>query len=253
MEQSNNIRELYARFHQLNVEKEELPELVQAKRPKVQDILGLNFPWADWYEIPYKQSLGVFLVISGLDKWVIKASKSENPGRDLFDQLDNNPDPMGETELSNEEKSYFIALFMSIMHQMESLSIFSESISELVRKAVTDDEKLFDAVIVDRSVVACPSIAQRIQIAQLEQDESFMNKLSKAITKTRSRKPNSEYDDLRFMLEALEDMKECQDMTLEQKYELLAGDLELYNTSDKKDSLAGFKKLVQRRNKRKET
>ena len=252
-ERNNTAKELYARFHQLKIEKEELPELVNAKRGKVKGLIGLSIPWSHWYEIPYEQSLGLFLVVSGLDEWVIKAAEESHPERALFESLDKNPDPIDDDELSDEEKSFFISIFMCIMHQMESLSIFSESMSELVRKAAKDDECLFDAVIVDRSVVACPSIANRIQIAQLERDEPFMNKLSKAITRARPRRPNSEYDDLRYMLEAVDEIKEYEGMSMKEKYELLAGDLELYDADSKKDSFSGFKRLVERKEKRKAT
>lgn len=64
---------------------------------------------------------------------------------------------------------------------------------------------LFDAVLIDRTVISTPSVAKRLQIAQLMRDESFFNKLSKSITRTRARKPNKEFNDLRFMMAALKE------------------------------------------------
>jgi len=249
----STAREIYARFHQLNTEIDELPEIARERRKKVEELLGHCFPWSYWYELPYKQSLGIFLILAGLESLIVDASKSDEPHKFIFDYLDNNPDPLGEAELDDEEKSVFISLFMSILHQMRSLAIFSMSLSDLAEKSKTDDDALFDAVVVDRSVVSCPSIAQRIQFAQLSEDESFLNKLAKAITRTRPRRPDSEYDDLRFMLEALDEMKEYENATQQEKYDLLAIDLQLFNTEENKDAFEAFKKLLSRRNTRKGT
>jgi hypothetical protein len=249
----NNARELYARFHQLNVEVDELPDLVIEKKVKVIEILDRVPPWSHWYELSWKKVLGFFLILAGMDEVVIQASKTYNPQKYLFEYIDENPDPINDDDLSDDEKALLISLFMNVLHQMQSLAIFSESLSDLVAKAKNDDEALLDAVIVDRSVVSCPVIAKRIQYAQLVHDESFLNKLAKAITRTRPRRPESEYDDLRYMLEAVDEMKEYQGFTIKEKYELLAVELELFDIDNKKDAFGTFQKLHQRRNIRKET
>lgn len=249
----SNAIELYARFHQFNTELAELPSIVKTKSKRVSELLELTIPWSHWYQIPWKHSLSIFLVISGLDQSVIEASRAENPTKALFDLFDSNPDPLDDEVLTDEEKAFFISLFLSIMYQMESLSIFSQTMSDLVAEAKSNDEALLDAVIVDRSVVSCPVIAKRIQLAQLQADESFMNKLAKALTKTRPRRPNSEYDDLRYMLLALEDMKEYSSYTVKEKYELLAGKLELIDAESMKDAFEAFKKIERRSRERRGT
>lgn len=250
---TSTARDLYARFHQLNNEVDELPQIAREKRAKVEGLLKYCFPWSHWYELPYKQSLGIFLILAGLESLIIDASKSDNPQKTIFDYLETDPDPLNEAELDDEDKSVFISLFMSILHQMRSLSIFSTTLSDLVEQAKTDDEALLNAVVVDRSVVSSPSIAQRIQFAQLSDDESFLNKLAKAITRTRPRRPESEYDDLRFMLEALDEMEEYKNATQQEKFDLLAVDLELFDIEGNKDAFEAFKKLLRRRNSRKRT
>lgn len=249
----NSARELYARHHQFNVEISELPALLEEKRRKVLDILDRVPPWSHWYELSWKKVLGIFLILAGMDEVVIQASKTENPQKYLFEYIDKNPDPINEEDLSADDKALLIALFMNVLHQMQSLAIFSESLSDLVEKAKNDDEALLDAVIVDRSVVSCPIFAKRIQYAQLIHDEPFLNQLAKAITRTRPRRPESEHDDLRYMLEAVDEMKEYQGLTMKEKYKLLVVDLELYDMEGKKDPLNGFKRLVERRDKRKAT
>ena len=242
----NSARELYARFHQLNTEIEELPDIVREKQARVENILALSCPWSYWYQIPWKQLLGLFIILFGLEQGVIKASKSDTPTQALFDFLDANPDPINDDELSDEDKAFCISIFMCIMHQLSSISIFSRSMSDLVEAAKYDDDALFDAVIVDRTVIANPVIAHRIQIAQLTGDESFMNKLAKAITRTRPRRPNSQYDDLRYMLLAIDEMSEYRDYTVKDKYDLLAVNLELMDSENKRDAFEAFKKLERR-------
>lgn len=249
----NNARELYARFHQVNIEFDELSEVVEERRSKFLEILDLAPPWSYWYELPWIKVLGIFLVLTGIDKAVIRAADMENPQEYLFDYFDKNPDPLNEDDLSDDDKALLIALFMNILHQMQSLAIFSESLSDLVEKSKNDDEALLDAVIVDRSIVSCPVIAKRIQYAQLINDESFLNKLAKAITRTRPRRPASEHDDLRFMLEAVDEMKGHEGMTQKDKYDLLAVGMELYVIEGKKDPFSGFRRLIERRDKRKTT
>jgi len=249
----NIIRELYARFHQLNVELDELPELIEEKESKVLEILDRAPPWALWYELSWVKVLGLFLYLSNLDEMVIDASNSDDPQNFLFDYIAKNPNPLSDLELSEDEQALLLSLFMNVVNQLKSLSIFSQSLSELVSKAKSDDQAIFDAVLVDRSVVACPIIARRIQYAQLIGDESFMVSLSKAITHTRPRRPAEEYDDLRYMIEAADEMKVLESSTKEELFDIFANQLQIYNTEGKKDPLSGFKRLLERRDKRKAT
>jgi len=114
------------------------------------------------------------------------------------------------------------------------------------RAANGDDEALFMAVLVDRAVVQAEPIAQRICHAQMLGDESFMNQLAKAITRTKPRRPSQEYDDLRLILQLLDEASGLDTSTDEELYQLLVEDLELY-PDDRKDPLAGLKKLIQKR------
>ena len=55
------------------------------------------------------------------------------------------------------------------------------------------------------------------------------------------------------MLEALDEMKEYQGATVQQKYDILAVDLELFDIDGNKDPFEAFKKLTSRRVKQKRT
>lgn len=249
----NNARELYAHYHQLNVELAELPELIRDKQDKILELFSYSYPWACWYDLPWKQVICMLLIVAGLEEIISLAVKSDNPHKAVFEYGDNCPSPEDENDFSTEEQSLIFSLFMNNKFQIASISIFSQSLSDLVSKAQYDDKALFDAVLVDRSVVSCPSIARRIQMAELVQDGDFFDHLSRAVKKSRPRRPDPKHDDLRFMLEGIEEIEEYASYTVEKQFKLLAVDLELFETTELKDSIAAFKKLVQRRNKRKET
>lgn len=64
------------------------------------------------------------------------------------------------------------------------------------------DKSLFDAVRIDRSMVACPSIAHRISMAELHGDQRFFLHLKKAL-KGPSRKHIIGLEEMRYMLQIL--------------------------------------------------
>jgi len=77
------------------------------------------------------------------------------------------------------------------------------------------------------------------------QDESFFQKLSKAITRTRAKKPNKEYNDLRFMMTAIKQHSCYSSISKDDLYQMVAEDLQLYST-DNKDSFRSFFKFIER-------
>ena len=186
-EKPNNARELYARYNQFNSDLIELEELVKAKPSGVLDLFSLTQPWSCWYDLSWKHISCMLLIVAGLKEVMVFASQSGNSYKDIMEYGDSCSDQIDENDFSPEEQSLILSLFMNNKYQIESLSIFSQSLSDLVVKAQDNDKALFDAVLVDRSVVSCPSIARRIQMAELIQDEDFFDQLSRAVKKSRPR------------------------------------------------------------------
>ena len=245
------LRELYSSYHHIQKEKEELSETIEERSERIKQLFVSAPPWAYWYELSWQKGLALFLVAMGLDKKFKNAAASSDPHQALLDMMaDDHELPIDEEDITNEEQGIIVSLLFSVFNQLEAISIFSQPMSELVEKArYGNDEALLNAVIVDRSAVAAPSIARRIQLAHLADDEAFLNKLSKAITRTRPRRPSEEYDDLRFMLEALEASKGLDNMSYEQLYSLFVDELQLYPGEERKDTFEGLRKLIQRRKK----
>ena len=91
-------------------------------------------------------------------------------------------------------------------------------------------------------------MAGRIAKASALCDEEFMHQLSKAITRTRPRRPSEELDDIRFFIELIDEIKGLDDITHAQVYDLLVEDFELHPRPESVP-LESLKKLIQKRNK----
>lgn len=240
----NMFREIYALYHQQKIDEDELSELIK-NNTDILAALSIVSPWAYFYDLSYVTFLAYHILAFNLTDIIRTIANSENHAQALIDFASNLPDTSSEDEsLSDEEKGNRFALTMAITYQRSSIAIFSQSLNHLVEKARDgDDDALFNAVLVDRSVVSTPSVARRIQIAQLTEDNSFMDKLAKAITKTKPRRPAEKHDDLRYMLEVLDEEIGLENITHEKLYDTLSDGLELYS-----GSTDGLMKLIQRRN-----
>lgn len=242
------LRDLYA-YHQLvNQNKDELKVLVRERKDRVRRLLAKTPPWANWYELPWTQNLALFLVVTGLNEVISETLEQLDPQQAVLDYIDSDIE-CPEGELSDEEHAWLTSLIMSIFGQITCMSIYSQSLSELVEKSKNgDDESLFNAVLVDCSAIATPSIARCIQLAHLVGDESFFQKLAKAVTKTRPRRPANEYDGLRYMIEVVDESIGLDHLSGDQLYDLFVDDLELYpNDNNRKDPYAGLMRVISRR------
>ncbi len=244
-------REQIKRAHSfLEAFNESRTEFVQIAREN-DKIDSLIIPWAHFYEIPFPQFLALFLVSIGLDESINEAAKAEDPQEAALNfaeiELENTELP---DDLDDEDKQIFTSMVMVLTGNVEAIKRFSLPMSELIARAGKgDDGALFQAITVDRSVVACSSINRRICIAQLKDDESFMDSLSKAITRTKPARPKVELDDFRYMLEAMADGVGLEQFTTTQVEDILQHDLGLY-TNDSDYSLRALRKLIQKRNER---
>lgn len=249
------LKEFYAHYHNLQNEKQDVYDINKEDPEIFSSLFKLIPPWAAWYEIPWQQSLALFLFLLGIDKDIIKASNSTEPAQSGLDLLDNadNYDIDFES-LTDEEKGTLLSLLFSIIEQLNAITIYQVSMSDLVLKAKNgDDDSLFCSVLVDRSALSSPSIAKRIQRAHFDNDNTFFDRLSKSITRTKPRRPNKELDDVRFIFEVLDESIGLDNLSEKEIYKTIVDDLELYPTENTKDIFSGLKKLLQRRKKAKGT
>ncbi|MEH6625427.1 MAG: hypothetical protein V7739_03205 [Motiliproteus sp.] len=238
-------KQAYASLHEMNEEVKDLEQLAS----ETTNLDELVTSWAEWYEQPFVNNLVYFVLSLGLGEELKRVSNAPDPQQAFFDFFQSDlADSIPAEDFDVEQKQVVTSLLMGLLGQINSIKQYSQPLSVLVEKASQGDlDSLFRAVTIDRVVVACPSIAKQIAMAQMVGDESFMNRLSKAITRTKPVRPKLQYDDFRYMLEAVVDGVGIESFSSTELEDLLKHELELY-TNDSDYSLRAFRKLIQKRN-----
>tara|TARA_R110002096_G_scaffold194791_10_gene377223 strand:- start:9109 stop:9894 length:786 start_codon:yes stop_codon:yes gene_type:complete len=240
------VRRVYIDLHQANQNSIELTEIVQSETSSIKKLLDSTIPWSYWYDFPYAIVLTILLKVTGLYDRIISISKENNPEALLLDFLESEPEIEDEDNLSREEQAFIATIVIAVIFQIPSISMFNTTINQLLEQARQGDDKaLFKAIMVDRSVLTTPSVARRIQLAQLKKDHAFFKKLSKALVRKQIRRPAKKLDDVRFMISALQDNTTLSKLSNPDFYSLLVDDLELYST-DGKDPFKSFEQLLTR-------
>lgn len=243
--------EVYALFVLAGSLKKELVEKSKVhKNNRVLRALDCVSPWACWYDLPHEKHLGLSFIVLGLLDELHEITSKEDPQAAAIERAQKDVSiTLGDNDISDEELGLIASLIITNSFQIESISIYGETLSKLLERAKEDDEDaLFNGIWVDRSLIHNPWVENRIQIATFHEDKSFLSELSRAISRTRPRKSKPELDDLRFMHQVLMVSLDRQKLTFEKQYELLVDDIELYPDEGKKDVFAGFKRLIQRKN-----
>lgn len=133
-------------------------------------------------------------------------------------------------DISIQKLAYILGLGISVLRSLESIRINGVSIQDLVAnyKRTGNDEILFSAIQMDRSIAASSIALARISRAELLGDEKFFNKLRNAL-KGRPKKPWQAYGTLRFFLNMLHDDGILQNMGRQEQYNLFEAKLGIYS------------------------
>ena len=185
---------------------------------------------------------------------VKKILKSKDPAQVLLNWANSDPKPpRGFNKWKTKEMAIFLSLTQVIYYNMQAISVFRKSLCDLIGEARQgDDSALFDAILVDRSAMTSITGSKRIARAMLENDGEFFDHLTKAIKGTRPKRPHEKFNDLRFMVELLDQSIGIKNTSHKKIYNLLVEDLELYPETGK-DAMKGFEKFIERQLKIKPT
>lgn len=127
------------------------------------------------------------------------------------------------------EEKHVIGLYFSLLRSIECMNIYSKYPHELIVDIRNgNDSAIFKVVQIDRSILSAPTIADRITLAELEQDTKFFESLSKAIQRIKPRMPTEAYSKLRYALYILEQDQVLDSLSIEDKYTLFCEELGLY-------------------------
>lgn len=208
---------------------QDLPGLVKASPQLSRLVQSAHFYWADVYDLPFNEQIALLICALGYAEKLHQAATSDNPTTQVISWLDSDDD------LENWsggcggafKMEHVVGLTVVLQRNILAIMVFQRSMAILIENARSGDLlSLFNAIRIDRSVVACPSVAARIAKAELEQDKQFFIHLHSA-TKGLSRRHWAAYRDLRYSLCLLREMgfDELSDAQLE---DLLVHRLKLY-------------------------
>lgn len=194
------------------------------------DVLGDGLSWSNVYEKSFNEQLALLICALGRAEKLHEAAISDDPvqaavnlfGNDKFDDFNG-----GNNSVS--QKRNIIGLIIALKRNFLSIMLFDRTLDKLVNEVRSGiDDSLFLAVSIDRSIMACPVIADRIARAELENDENFFHELSNALINGPSEKYWESYKDLRYSFFLLRDSGVDQ-VAAAQLEDLFVHKLELYS------------------------
>lgn len=242
-----SIQDLYKAIIKLDTESEVLDELILNGAGRFTSLNQGNLTWAPYYMLPWEVLLILFMDCFGVLEEIKKiVFESEDPNKAMLNYITSDPEsPLDEDELSDEDALILFGMVQALSYNLIAYKQYGVPLNTMISRSKCDESYLFKAISIDRSAVSCPLIATRIAKAELDQDESFMNLLAKAITKTVPRRPKPEYDELTFITAALLESDTLSSKSQDDTYELLVNNLKLYPNTGK-DPFSGLIKHIQK-------
>lgn len=245
-------RDLYYRFRSVE---DMLEAEIDEENRQAMELVNTVFPWAMLYSIPAKELTIATLSVMGFLGGLEEAIKSQEPidglmkyCKEIFDGEHDQEYEDHMQDFTDEEWGYYLAMVFAMLGNINAMKSYHRPISRLLIEAETNEQSLLYAVGVDRSVITHPMVAKKVSIAQILGDESLMNKLAKALTRTIPRGKH-ELDDFRYMAEILDEKEGLSTYSYEELADLFINELDVYKESVLGDGAAAIKKLLQRRKK----
>lgn len=207
----------------------DLPQVLRDGDPEnIKKVIAEGLYWAPLYELPLVLHCATALHVLGLSEWLKDIAMSADPQERLLKELDDDTLP---DERKLEEKGFTlaraIAVLVSFQRTVLSTMLYKRSMSALLEEVREgSDDALFDAVRVDRSAVACPSIAARIARAEAFGEKHFFIRLRNAL-KGPTSKHWQAYCGLRYSLVMLREFG-FNDLSDDELHHLLVKVLKVY-------------------------
>lgn len=221
------LREFIQYAPELRVQMDELDRLVRAgTSERLNALVSAGVWWADAYELGFVEHLALASAALGLGPELEQIAKSPDPQQALLERMDDKPPDEHHAAVT---EAQLFGLAMSLGKTVTSLMAHGRSLSSFVQavRETGDVKALIEVVRIDRSAVACPSIAARIAQAELMADEAFFVRLRNALKGPSKKVMRGHFDQLRWVFAALREVHvdHLSDAELEQ---LLVHDLGIY-------------------------
>jgi hypothetical protein len=223
------FRQVLATLAELKHLDGELREAVRAApKDRLDAMLEQGFAWASIYELPLMEHLALVVLAIGKADVLHQAAQSDDPQQMILDNMAvDDPDDWEGGDKGLFEKRHVVGLAFALQRSIISIMTHYKSLSALVQEVREgNDRALFQAVRIDRSITACPTIADRIAKAELADDRRFFIHLRNAL-KGKSAKHWQAFDEMRYAFALLRELG-IDDLSDEELERLLVDDLGVY-------------------------
>ena len=227
---TEQFKALIQKLPELRKEGLSLTEAVKsAPKDRINELLDKNFYWSDIYEFSFIEHLAFLMMALDKVDFLKDAKSTADPTQyflDNFEIEDDLEEWTGGWEGAF-KKQDLIGLVFSLQRTILSVFLYQKTLHTMVEEVKRGvDDSLFEAVRVDRSMVACPAFAARIAKAELAHEKHFFIRLRNAL-KGPTQKHWQSYQDLRFALFTLRDLG-FDKLTDDQLVDLLVYQLKVY-------------------------
>ena len=227
---AEQFKQLIQQLPELRKEGESLEDVVKsASKERINELLEKDFYWAEVYELTFVEHLAFLMMALDKVEFLKEASNAADPTQHFMDHFDIDGDFEHWSGGWNGifKKQDLIGLVFALQKTILSIMIYQKTMQTLVEEVRRgNDDSLFDAVRLDRSIVACPTFAARIAKAEFTSDKHFFIRLRNAF-KGPTQKHWQSYQDLRFALFTLRDLG-FDSLTDDQLVDLLVMQLKVY-------------------------
>lgn len=224
-----------------------------ARKVDIKSLIDRVPTWSALYEVPYGILIGIVVHLfnekDAIDnaRDIEELEKAVSRGMKRFDSF------LSEIE-HDEDCDTWVNLLLPLCVALHMNNVAIEernrTINDMLSDVRLDSNKgldsLFEAITVDPTVLATNTANKVVSIAHLQDDNSFKDRLAKAITRTKPAKVKVEYNDARIMLHIAESLKGDEPISLIEADELLSG-LGIYPEGE--DTLQSIKKFLTKRKK----
>ena len=203
---ADQFKDFIGKLPELRGQQDELGSLLaELPKQRFDELMVCGFSWGEIYEYTFSEHIAIAIVAFNQAKWVSNLAATNDPQQALLDAWPTGIDD--EDTHSSFQPQDLIGLAFSLQRSVLSIMLFQRSISGLVQEVREHDnmDALFNAVRVDRTVMSCSTIADKIARAEMRNDKRFFLRLRNAL-KGPTQKHWATYCDLRYSLVILREL-----------------------------------------------
>lgn len=232
------FKEFLDHFYELDADRLDLASELSGENKKAIELLKLVKPWGELYSHSAAEIvISFFGQIGMLQKLLdlVRSKPTIEEYQAFFEDLwrgdaqelaDDRLDRM-----TDEERGQCFATLFAMTGNMDGLKFYSLSVSELIQLAedsnpVAAKDAILKAVAVDRVALSNSTVAKRIALAQIAQDNSFMHELTRSITRTKPRRKH-ELDHFRYMAEVIDEAEGLARYSIEELTDVFVNTLQV--------------------------